>query len=89
MMSNRYGLYELGYTRTTMGNTKNNEYVNKSKFFKTFQSSNCSLHLENMKMESLVIVSQHITVNVNMSFVQTARHALGVYIVINNSITNL
>lgn len=31
MMSNRYGLYKLGYTRTTMKKTKSNNYVNKSK----------------------------------------------------------
>lgn len=34
MMSNRYGLYELGYTRTTMENTNRNNYVNKSKSIK-------------------------------------------------------
>lgn len=30
MMSNRYGLYELGYTRTTMENTNSYNYANKS-----------------------------------------------------------
>jgi len=31
-----------------------------------------------MKVESLVIVDQHATVNMYSSFVHTARHALGV-----------
>ena len=45
---------------------------------KTHLSSDCSLQLENMKLESLVIVDQHATVNMYLSLVLTARHALGV-----------
>ena len=37
-------------------------------------SSDCSLQLENMKSESLVIVDQHATVNLYLSLVHTARH---------------
>ena len=39
-------------------------------------SSDCSLQLESMKQESLVIVDQHATVNSYLGLVLTARHAL-------------
>ena len=38
----------------------------------------CSLQLENMKLESLVIVDQHATVNTFPGLVHTARHTMGV-----------
>ena len=38
-------------------------------------SSDCSLQLESMKMESLVIVDQHATVNLYLGLVLPARHA--------------
>ena len=41
-------------------------------------SSDCSLQLENMKSESLVIVDQHATVNLYLSLVHTARHTMKV-----------
>ena len=41
-------------------------------------SSDCSLQLENMKLESLVIVDQHATVNTFTGLVHTARQAMGV-----------
>ena len=41
-------------------------------------SSDCSLQLENMKLESLVIVDQHATVNTFPGLVHTARHTMGV-----------
>ena len=37
---------------------------------------NCSLQLENMKLESLVIVDQHATVKLYLGFVLPARHTL-------------
>ena len=43
---------------------------------KNRRSSDCSLQLENMKMESLVIVDQHATVNLYLSLVHTARHIM-------------
>ena len=39
--------------------------------------SDCSLQLESMKVESLVIVDQHATVNLYLSLVHTARHIMG------------
>ena len=41
-------------------------------------SSDCSLQLENMKLESLVIAEQHAAVNTFPGLVHTARHAMGV-----------
>ena len=41
-------------------------------------SSNCSLQLESMKAESLVIADQHAAVNTFPGLVHTARHAMGV-----------
>ena len=61
-MSSQYGPYGLGCTRVTMVGTKSYEYgvfVN----LKTFPSSDCSLKLMSMKMESLVIVVKQPTVN--------------------------
>ncbi len=41
-------------------------------------SSDCSLQLENMKLESLVIADQHAAVNTFTGLVHTARQATGV-----------
>jgi len=40
--------------------------------------SDCTLQLECMKLESLVIVDQHATVNTFPGLVHTARHTMGV-----------
>ena len=56
-------LMDLGYTRATMDNTKGSETVRSSKSHKVVLSSDCSLQLDYMKLESLVIVDQHATVN--------------------------
>ena len=41
-------------------------------------SSDCSLQLENMKPELLVIANQHVAVNAFPGRVHTARHTMGV-----------
>ena len=41
-------------------------------------SSDCSLQLESMKSESLVIADQHAAVNTFPGLVHTARHTMGV-----------
>ena len=41
-------------------------------------SSDCSLQLESMKLESLVIADQHAAVNTFTGLVHTARHIMGV-----------
>ncbi len=45
---------------------------------KSHLSSDCTLQLECMKLESLVIVGQHATVNTFPGLVHTARHTMGV-----------
>ena len=45
---------------------------------KSCLSSDCTLQLECMKLESLVIVDQHATVNTFPGLVHTARHTMGV-----------
>ena len=45
---------------------------------KNYLSSDCTLQLECMKLESLVIVDQHATVNTFPGLVHTARHTTGV-----------
>ena len=40
-------------------------------------SSDCSLQLDCMKSESLVMVDQHATVNTFPGLVHTARHVMG------------
>src|SRR5690348_7663825 len=57
--------------------TKRSEGASRSKTQKNYLSTNCSLQLESMKLESLVIVDQHATVNLSTSLVHTARHAEG------------
>ena len=74
MTSNHHALYVLGYTRATMAGTKGCETVRWSESHKASLSSDCSLQLDCMKSESLVIASQHIAVNTFPGRVHTARH---------------
>ena len=78
MTSNQHALYVLGYTRATMAGTKRSNMVTWSKSQKAGLSSDCSLQLDFMKLESLVIVNQNVTVNTFPGVVHTARHAMGV-----------
>jgi hypothetical protein len=45
---------------------------------KSHLSSDCTLQLECMKLESLVIADQHAAVNTFPGLVHTARHTMGV-----------
>ena len=74
MTSNHHAPYDLGYTRATMDGTKGREAVRWSQSQKAILSSDCSLQLDYMKSESLVIASQHIAVNTFPGLVHTARH---------------
>ncbi len=78
MTSSPHGLYDQGYTRTTMGGTKGSELARASKSHKTVLSPDRSLQLDSVKLESLVIVDQHATVNTFPGLVHTARHTTGV-----------
>ena len=74
MMSSHHGLYVQGYTRATMDGTKRRKLVRGSQSQKAVLSSDCSLQLDCMKLESLVIADQHAAVNTFPGLVHTARH---------------
>ena len=78
MTSSPHGLYVQGYTRATMGGTKGCNAVRWSQSQKTALSSDWSLQLDSMKLESLVIADQHAAVNTFPGLVHTARHTMGV-----------
>ncbi len=78
MTSSPHGPYVQGYTRATMGCTKGSDLARVSQSQKTAPSSDWSLQLDSMKLESLVIVDQHATVNTFPGLVHTARHTMRV-----------
>ena len=57
-----------------MVQTKGSEHASVSKSQKLHLSPDWSLQLDSMKLESLVIVDQHATVNTFPGLVHTARH---------------
>ena len=57
-----------------MGGTKGRKPARGSQSQKAILSSDWSLQLDSMKLESLVIVDQHATVNTYSGLVHTARH---------------
>ncbi len=74
MTSSPHGPYIQGYTRATMVCTKSSDLARVSQSHKVDLSSDWSLQLDSMKLESLVIVDQHATVNTFPGLVHTARH---------------
>ena len=78
MTSSPHGLYVQGYTRATMVGTKRCKPARGSQSQKTVLSSDRRLQLACVKVESLVIVDQHATVNTFPGLVHTARHTMGV-----------
>ncbi len=78
MTSSPHGPYVQGYTRATMAGTKGCETARRSQSQKTVLSSDCSLQLDYMKLESLVIGDQHAPVNTFPGLAHTARHTMGV-----------
>ena len=63
MTSNHHAPYDLGYTRATMDRTKGSETARFSQSHKSVLSSDRSLQLDCVKLESLVIADQHAAVN--------------------------
>ncbi len=78
MTSSPHGPYIPGYTRATMAGTTGSDTVKWSQSLKTGLSSDCSLQLDCMKSESLVIADQLAAVNTFPGLVHTARHAMEV-----------
>ncbi len=78
MTSSPHGPYVQGYTRATMDGTVGRNTARWSQSEKTILSSDCTLQLECMKPESLVIADQHAAVNTFPGLVHTARHTMEV-----------
>ena len=78
MTSSPHGPHVRGYTRATMVGTKRSETVKWSEPQKADLSTDCTLQLECMKSESLVIADQQAAVNTFPGLVHTARHTMGV-----------
>ncbi len=78
MTSSPHGPYVPGYTRATMAGTKGSNVARRSQSQKTGLSSDRSLQLDSVKLESLVIADQHAAVNTFPGLVHTARQAMGV-----------
>ena len=78
MTSSHHAPYGLGYTRATMDNTEGRDPARGSQSQKVVLSSDRSLQLDCVKLESLVIADQHAAVNTFPGLVHTARHTMGV-----------
>jgi hypothetical protein len=76
MTSSQHAPYVLGYTRTTMVETKGSKLRTAANPSKLSLSSDCRLQLACMKEESLVIAGQHTAVNPFPGLVHTARHTM-------------
>ena len=74
MTSSPHGSYVQGNTRATMAATKRCNAARPSESPKSSLSSDWSLKLDSMKLESLVIAYQHDAVNTFPGLVHTARH---------------
>ena len=74
MTSSPHGPYTQGYSRATMVGTEGREPARGSQSHKAGLSSDCSLQLDCMKSESLVIADQQAAVNTFPGLVHTARH---------------
>ena len=71
-------LLRVGLHTCYNGNHREERSREMEPILKSCLSSDCSLQLENMKLESLVIAEQHAAVNTFPGLVHTARHAMGV-----------
>ena len=67
-----------------MVGTEGSQPARGSQSHKADRSPDCSLQLDCMKSESLVIVDQHATVNTFPGLVHTARHTMGVGFTLSN-----
>ena len=78
MTPSPHGPYGYRFTRHTMAGTEGSQPARGSQSQKACRSPDCSLQLESMKSESLVIADQHVAVNTFPGLVHTARHTMGV-----------
>jgi hypothetical protein len=75
MTSSPHGPYVWGYTRATMAGTEGSDAARWRQSQKAGLSSDWSLQLDSMKVESLVIANQQVAVNTFPGLVHTARQA--------------
>ena len=75
MTSSPHGPYVQGYTRATMVTTDRRELARVSQSQKSGLSTDKSLQLDSLKLESLVIPDQQAGVNTFPGLVHTARQA--------------
>ncbi len=75
MTSSPHGPYAQGCSRATMAGTKGCDTARWSQSQKTGLSWDCSLQLDCMNEELLVIADQHAAVNTFPGLVHTARQA--------------
>ncbi len=78
MTSSHHAPYIQGYAHDTMTGTMGREAARWSQSQKTGLSSDCSLQLDYMKVESLVNANQHVALNTFPGLVHTARHTMRV-----------
>ena len=78
MTSIPHGPYVQGYTRATMVCKKGIKPAKVSQSHRAYLSSYCSLQLDCMKLESLVIADQYAAVNAFPGLVHPARHTMRV-----------
>ena len=78
MTSSHHAPYVQGYTRATLARTEGCDTVRWSESLKARLGSDCRLKLACMKLESLVTVGQHTTVNTFPGLVHTARQTMKV-----------
>ena len=78
MTSSPHGPYVQGYTRATMVATNRRQPARGSQSEKSGLSTDKSLQLDSLKLESLVIPDQQAGVNTFPGLVHTARHTMGV-----------
>ena len=71
-------LLRVGLHTCYNGNYREDRDCEVEAILKSYLSSDCTLQLEYMKLESLVIAEQHAAVNTFPGLVHTARHAMGV-----------
>ncbi len=65
-------------TRVLQWYLQRKQYSDVEQILKRYLSSDCTLQLECMKSELLVIADQHAAVNTFSGLVHTARHAMGI-----------
>ncbi len=69
---------QVGLHTCYNGGDNGMQWSNPAQISKSRLSPDCSLQLESMKLESLVIADQHAAVNTFPGLVHTARHTMGV-----------